>query len=60
MLLFLFLYKILILFNSCSDVQIYIPTEEPVILTGIQTHEANAEIETQPVTVETRINKCST
>ena len=40
--------------------QIYIPTAEPVILTGIQTHEANAEIETRPVTVETRINKCST
>ena len=27
---------------------------------GTQNHEANAEIETQPVTVEAKINKCST
>ena len=27
---------------------------------GTQNNEANAEIETQPVTVEAKINKCST
>ena len=41
-------------------VQIFIPTEEVVILTGTQTNEANAEIETQQVTVESKIGKCST
>ena len=40
--------------------QICIPTLELVIQTGSQTNEANAEIETQPVTAETKINKCST
>ena len=38
----------------------FIPTAELVIPTGTQTNEANAEIETQPVFVETRLNKCST
>ena len=28
--------------------------------TGTQTNEANAKFETQPVTVETNISKCST
>ena len=33
------------------------PTAKPVILTRTQTNEANAETETQPVTVETKISK---
>ena len=40
--------------------QIFISTAELVIPTRTQTYEANAEIETQPVTVETKISKCST
>ena len=40
--------------------QIFIPTAEVVIHTGKKTNETNAEIYTQPVTVETKINKCST
>ena len=40
--------------------QIFIPAGELVIPTGIPTYEANAEIETQPVTAETKITKCST
>ena len=40
--------------------QIFIPTTELVIPTGTQTNEANAEIETQPVTVKERISKFST
>ena len=35
----------------------FIPTPELVIPTETQTNEANADIETQPVT---RISKCST
>ena len=38
--------------------QSFIPTAELVIPTGTQTNEANAEIKTQPVTVETKISKC--
>ena len=37
--------------------QIYIPIAELVIPTGIQTNEANAEVETQPVIAEDRISK---
>ena len=37
---------------------IFIPTAELVIPT--QTNESNAEIETQPVTAEAKISKCST
>ena len=40
--------------------QIFIHTAELVIPTGTPTNEANAEIETQPVTVETKIRKFST
>ena len=36
------------------------PTAEIIMPIGTQTNEANAEIETQPVTVETKISKCST
>ena len=39
---------------------IFIPTAELVIPTGTQTNKANAETETQPVTIETKIKKCST
>ena len=37
----------------------FIPTAVLVIPTGTKTNNANAEIETQPVTVEDRINKFS-
>ena len=40
--------------------QIFVPTAELVIPTGTQTNEANAEIETQQIIVETKISKCST
>ena len=40
--------------------QIFIPTAELVIQTGTQTNEANAQIETETVTVKTKISKCST
>ena len=40
--------------------QIFTPTAELVITTGTQTNEANAEIEMQPVIIETKISKCST
>ena len=38
----------------------YFLKSELVITTGIAINEANAEIETQPVTVEFKISKCST
>ena len=40
--------------------QIFIPTEELVIPTRTKTNEANAETETQPRIVETKISKCLT
>ena len=40
--------------------QIFIPTAELVIPTRIAASKVNAEIETQPVTVEAKISKCST
>ena len=46
--------------NPAVIARISISTAELVLLTGTQTNEANAEIETQPVTVETKIKKCST
>ena len=39
--------------------QIFIHTAELVIPTEIQTNEVDAEIETQPVLVKTKISKCS-
>ena len=39
--------------------QIFIPTAELIIPTGIATYEANAEIEPQQVTVKAKISKCS-
>ena len=38
--------------------QIIIPTAKLIIPIGIVTYVANAEIEMQPVTVETKIRKC--
>ena len=38
---------------------IFNPTAELVMPTGTQTNEANAEIETQPVTGEAKIRKSS-
>ena len=40
--------------------QIFSLTTELVMPIGTLTHEANAEIEMQPVTVETKISNCST
>ena len=37
--------------------QIFIPTAEPAMSTGTQVNEATTEIQTQPVTVETKIRK---
>ena len=60
MLLFLFLNYWLILFNSYSYTEVSNPeTAEIVIPTEIPTKEAKAKIETYPVTVETKIRKCS-
>ena len=39
---------------------IFIPAADGVISTGTKTNEANAEIETQSVSVETKISKYST
>ena len=38
----------------------FVPAAELVMPTGTQTNEANAEIETKLVTIETKISKCST
>ena len=40
--------------------KIFISTADLVIPTGRQTKETNAEIETQPASVEDRIRNCST
>ena len=40
--------------------QIFNSTAELLKPTETQSNEANGEIETQPVTVETKISKCST
>ena len=60
MLLLLFFIIDLYFLIPAVIAQIFIPTAELVILTGIATNKANAEIETQPVTVEGKISKCST
>ena len=52
-------YSIKFLFPAVIA-HIFISTAELVIPTGTQTNEADAEIETQPVTFETKITKCST
>ena len=51
---------LLFLFNSYSYTEVSNPeTSEIVIPTEIPTKEAKAKIETYPVTVETKIRKCS-
>ena len=40
--------------------QIFIPTAQFIMPTGTQIKVANAEIETQPVTIEAEIIKCFT
>ena len=40
--------------------QIFNPTAELVMPTGMQANEGNANIETQQVTVEVKTRKCST
>ena len=40
--------------------EIFISTAEIVMPAGTKTNEANAEIETQEATVETKLIKCST
>ena len=40
--------------------QIFIPIAELAMPAGTQTNEGNAEIETQPVTVQDKISKCYT
>ena len=39
---------------------IFTPTTELVIPTVTQTNKENAEIETQPMTVDAKISKCAT
>ena len=59
--LFLFFFVIDLYFLiPAVTAQIFVPTAELVIPTGTQTNEANAEIETQQIIVETKISKCST
>ena len=59
LLLFLYNYFIIIIFLIPAVIaQIVSPTAELVIAIGTQTNEANAEIETQPLTVEAKISKC--
>ena len=61
MLLFLFflIFDLYFLIPAVTA-QSFIPTAELVISTGTKANEANAEIKTQIVIVETRVNKCST
>ena len=57
MLIFPFLYNWLILSGSCSDSQTFIPAAELAIPTGTEANDSNAQIETQPVIVESKISK---
>ena len=43
---------------SAVIAQIFNPTAEPAMLTGILTNETNAEIETHPLTEKTKVRKC--
>ena len=40
-------------------VQIFNPTAELAVIIGTPTNKTNAEIETQPLTAETKARKCS-
>ena len=55
---FIFLDYWLIFLIPAIITQIFIPITELAIPIGIATNEAKAEIETQPVIVETKIRKC--
>ena len=57
--LFFFLNYLLILFNYCSYYGSFIVITKLATPTGIPTKEAKAEIETHPVTEQTKISKCS-
>ena len=59
---FLFFFFIIDLYFLIPELiaQIFNPTAELVIATVRQTNETNAKIETQSVTVEAKISKCST
>ena len=57
--LFFFLIIDLYFLISAVITQIFNSTAEVAILAGTPTKEAKAELETHPVTVETKISKCS-
>ena len=58
---FFFFFTINLYFSIPAVIpQIFILTGERKIPSGIATKEANADFKTQPVTVETKINKCLT
>ena len=59
MLLLLFFNHQLILFSSWIAAQIFYPTAELAMPIEILTEETKTEIETHPVTAETKIRKCS-
>ena len=59
MLLFFFLNINLYFFIPALATQIFNPIAELVFPIGIPTKEEKAEIETHPVTVETKISRCS-
>ena len=56
---FFFFFIVDLYFLILGNPQISIPNAELVIPTRTQAYEANAEIETQPLTVEAKISKCS-
>ena len=59
--LFFFLFIIYLYFWIPAKIaQMFNSTAELVIPIETQTNEANTNIETQPLTIEARINKCST
>ena len=55
---FIFLDYWLIFLIPAIITQIFIPITELAIPIGIPTNETKAEIETQPMIVETKIRKC--
>ena len=57
---FSFFYNLLIFLVPVVIAQIFIPTAELLIPTGMATNKANVEIETQPVAVKAKISQCST
>ena len=57
--MYLIWFSLTILFYHAMIAQIFNPTAELVIPTGTSTNQAKAEIETHPLTAETKIIKCS-